>query len=311
MAEDWIKVRKNLTTDPRVVRISSALGADRLRTLGGLVSAWCLFDSHTEDGTLAGYTPEAFDEIIGLPGLARAMESVKWMTITPESLVAPRFDEHNGATAKRRAKENLRKMSARDADKLQKVSASKCGPEKEKEKEYSKSTLLLESESDSLNPETPELGLSVEDAFNQFWASYPKKKSKPDALAAWRKLKLAAKLPEILAAIKVATASREWADEQFIPYPATWLRAEGWNDAYLPNGSDSKTSHFGGQKKDGAENAPAPAPKVLYDTDLPEPPFDWRAVMHRLYENPNTELPWGHVPPAVRAEVEKAGKEAA
>ena len=121
MAGDWIKVRKNLLTDPRVVRISSALHADRLRTVGALLSAWCLLDEHTEDGHLAGYTAESFDDIVGVSGLAVAMESVGWLEITTEGVTAPRFTEHNGATARRRAQENVRKMSARmsasDADK--------------------------------------------------------------------------------------------------------------------------------------------------------------------------------------------------
>ena len=84
MAGDWIKMRKTLPTDPRIVRMMSALKADRFRTLGGVLSAWCLFDDQTEDGQLSGYTPEVFDEVIGFPGLARAMESVGWLEIGQE-----------------------------------------------------------------------------------------------------------------------------------------------------------------------------------------------------------------------------------
>lgn len=45
MAGDWIKMRADLHTHPKVVRMASALKADRLRIVGGLHSAWCLFDS--------------------------------------------------------------------------------------------------------------------------------------------------------------------------------------------------------------------------------------------------------------------------
>ena len=117
MAGDWIKMNKSLPRDPRVVRISSALQADRLRTIGGLLSAWCLADEQTEDGRLDAYTPELMDEMVGMPGLARAMESVGWLIIGPDFLEFPRFDEHNGKSAKRRAQDSLRKMSAREADK--------------------------------------------------------------------------------------------------------------------------------------------------------------------------------------------------
>lgn len=133
MAGDWIKMQKSLPRDPRVVRISSALKADRLRTVGGLLSAWCLFDEQTEDGRLDGYTPELMDEIIGLHGLARAMESVGWLEIGDDFLIAPRFEEHNGQSAKRRAQDSDRKMSARKADKCPQRKRTKSGLEKNRE----------------------------------------------------------------------------------------------------------------------------------------------------------------------------------
>lgn len=122
MAGDWIKMRTDLHTHPKVVRISSALRADRLRVIGGLHAVWCLFDAHAIDGRLDGYTVETIDEMIGFPGFAAAMVAVGWLIGGAECLEAPRFDEHNGQSAKRRAmeterKRNERKLSASDADK--------------------------------------------------------------------------------------------------------------------------------------------------------------------------------------------------
>jgi hypothetical protein len=117
MAGDWIKMRKSLTSDPKLVRIMSALNADRFRTLGGVLSAWCLLDDQTECGNLDGYTPEVFDSFVGFPGLCQAMIDVGWMRRTSQGLEAVNFTEHNGQSAKRRMQENVRKMSARNADK--------------------------------------------------------------------------------------------------------------------------------------------------------------------------------------------------
>lgn len=122
MAGDWIKMGKDLLTHPKVVRMSSALRADRLRTVGGLFAVWCLFDTHSADGQLSGYTPEALDELVGFPGISSAMESVGWLSHDEEGVFLPRFEEHNGQSAKRRAQEterkrNDRKASACDADK--------------------------------------------------------------------------------------------------------------------------------------------------------------------------------------------------
>ncbi|MDN3809606.1 DNA replication domain protein [Klebsiella aerogenes] len=126
MAGDWIKMRADLHTHPKVVRMASALKADRLRIVGGLHSAWCLFDVHSVDGFLDGYSPETLDDLIGFPGFARAMMAVGWLEEDGESLVMPRFEAHNGQSAKRRAqdadrkrvKRNVVKMSASEADEI-------------------------------------------------------------------------------------------------------------------------------------------------------------------------------------------------
>lgn len=113
MAGDWIKVRTDLATSPKVVRISSALNADRFRTVGALHAVWCLFDAHSEDGILVGYSTATVDDLIGYPGFSAAMVAVGWLVETPEALELPRFDDHNGLSAKRRAMESDRKRSAR------------------------------------------------------------------------------------------------------------------------------------------------------------------------------------------------------
>ena len=135
MAGEWIKMNKTLPRDSRVVRIASALNADRLRVVGGLLSAWCLFDEQTEDGIIPGYTPEIFDEFMNFPGLARAMESVGWLEIGAEFIAAPRYDEHNGQSAKRRAQESNRKRTARNEEKCPHPKRTESGLEKRERRE--------------------------------------------------------------------------------------------------------------------------------------------------------------------------------
>lgn len=121
MAGDWIKMRTDLFTHPKIVRMSSALKADgrpalkadRLRTVGGLLSVWCLFDAHSADGRLASYSFEAVDEHVGIPGFAQSMADVEWLAEDAEGLVLPDFDKHNGQSAKRRAQDADRKREAR------------------------------------------------------------------------------------------------------------------------------------------------------------------------------------------------------
>lgn len=122
MAADWIKMRVDLPTHPKVVRIASACKADRLRVIGGLLSVWGLFDAHSIDGQLEGYTPDVLDETIGFPGFSAAMIGVGWLEFDGFSLWMPQFEEHNGQSAKKRAqdadrKRNDRNSSASQADK--------------------------------------------------------------------------------------------------------------------------------------------------------------------------------------------------
>lgn len=121
MAGDWIKMRTDLVTSPKVVRMASVLKADRFRIAGGLLSVWSLFDAHSDDGTLHGYSLETVNELAAWDGFAEAMAAVGWIECDGETLSLPRFDTHNGASAKRRAqdadrKREVRKASASDAD---------------------------------------------------------------------------------------------------------------------------------------------------------------------------------------------------
>lgn len=72
-----------------------------------------------------------------------------------------------------------------------------------------------------------------DDGFAAFWAAYPKKKSKGQALSAWKKLKPDSSLQAlILKAVEAQKRSPDWQKDkgQYIPYPATWLNAMAWED---------------------------------------------------------------------------------
>jgi hypothetical protein len=71
--------------------------------------------------------------------------------------------------------------------------------------------------------------------FNHFWTAYPKKRSKGDAVKAWNKLKIDNLLCTlIMNKLDDAKNSHDWTKEggQYIPYPASWLNAKGWEDEY-------------------------------------------------------------------------------
>jgi len=113
MAGDWIKMRIDLQTHPKVVRIMSATGADKFRVIGGLHAVWSVFDTHSVNGILHGYNLDLMDQVVGWSGLSKAIASVDWLQQTPETLVMPEFEEHNGKSGKRRAEDQKRKKQSR------------------------------------------------------------------------------------------------------------------------------------------------------------------------------------------------------
>ncbi len=236
MAGDWIKMRIELQTHPKVFRMVSALQADRLRIIGGLHIAWSIFDTHCDDGVLVGYTTDAMDAVIGWPGFTQAMIDVEWAALNDAgSLVMPRFDEHNGKSAKRRANDNERKRNDRNSKDVRNVSASDADKKRTREEKRREEKDQKPYGDDAVDPA---------ELFARFWALYPRKVSKDAARKAWDKLDLSAELFEtMIQALGAQSLSVDWTKDngQFIPHASTWLNGKRWEDevpAPVPTGSN-------------------------------------------------------------------------
>ena len=74
---------------------------------------------------------------------------------------------------------------------------------------------------------------TLEQDFKIFWKAYPKKRSKKSGLKAFEKhYKDLPPIKELILIIKNHKKTEDWQkqDGKFIPYPATWLNAGGWQD---------------------------------------------------------------------------------
>jgi hypothetical protein len=103
--------------------------------------------------------------------------------------------------------------------------------EQEQEQEQEKKPKPTSSSGDDGDGEKPPK------PFEQFWAAYPHRVAKAEAQKAWTKLKPNAELQAtILSAIERQKAGADWLrdDGQYIPHPATWLRAGRWLDEVRP-----------------------------------------------------------------------------
>lgn len=119
LGSEWIKMRVNLSRDPAVVSIARRLKMDPRDVVGRLHEVWSWYDQHTTDGSGRGIDADFIDDLAGKRGFAQAMAStplVPWLVIDAEGVHLPRFERHNGASAKRRAMEADRKQRGREAD---------------------------------------------------------------------------------------------------------------------------------------------------------------------------------------------------
>lgn len=69
--------------------------------------------------------------------------------------------------------------------------------------------------------------------FARFWAKYPKRVAKKEARRAWAQLKpTPATVDRMLETLEWQSQQPAWMRDggQYIPYPASWLRAERWTD---------------------------------------------------------------------------------
>lgn len=129
MSGDWIKMRTNLDTDPRVVGIAERLGVTEFEVVGCLWKVWAWADEHSLDGNAISVTSVTLERITRVaPGFMSALIDVGWLLESDGKITFPRFDEHNGNTAKSRALTQKRVKRHRNVE-----SVTPALPEKRRE----------------------------------------------------------------------------------------------------------------------------------------------------------------------------------
>lgn len=89
-------------------------------------------------------------------------------------------------------------------------------------------------------PETPSAkaaaSAKVEEEFAEWWTTYPKKVKKPEGLSAYKKARRVVSHEMLMRTVKehIAAWRANDKDPQYIPYPASWLNGECYNDAPEP-----------------------------------------------------------------------------
>lgn len=223
----WIKVRVNLWTHPKVVTLASRLSVTKPHAIGGLCALWFVTDQHANDDGRLDITAEAMDAEVQIPGFCAAMESIGWLSIGPDGLQVPRYQEHNGSTGKQRAA----------SQKRSKASRLRNGPVTvERDASVTREEKSREEKSRTKTPRTPRKAAGIRadysEEFQTFWSSFPpgRKTDKASAYAAWNKAIVSgASAGEIIAAAAEYAASPKGMGE-FVKMPASWLNGRCWED---------------------------------------------------------------------------------
>jgi hypothetical protein len=114
MAGDWIKMRSDLHTHPKVYKLAEILKMDEMTAVGALFCFWAWADKHAVDGRVDGATTRLVDRTVRVDGLADALVSIGWLSVDNSGISLPRFAEHNGDSAKERSLKNQRQARWRD-----------------------------------------------------------------------------------------------------------------------------------------------------------------------------------------------------
>ena len=104
MAGDWLKMEANTPEKEEVLSITTIMGwEDPDMTVGKLFRLWRWFDQQTTDGNASRVTFALLDRIVGVSGFCSAVHDVGWLVSTDSGVSLPKFDRHNGSSAKSRA----------------------------------------------------------------------------------------------------------------------------------------------------------------------------------------------------------------
>lgn len=95
------------------------------------------------------------------------------------------------------------------------------------------------------------------DPFADFWLLYPRRVAKKDAIKAWNRI------PDTLH-VRILTALVAWRavwrdkDAEYLPYPASWLNGERWEDELPQEFRRSHLSHVPAQPNAPTERTQMP-----------------------------------------------------
>ncbi|KKL64297.1 hypothetical protein LCGC14_2166480, partial [marine sediment metagenome] len=160
MSGDWIKMRKNLRSDPDVIAMATFLGIEIELAIGKLHTFWSWVDDHSTKGRLPGVTTEMIDAQVAQERFSDSLVLIGWLRVTPLPIAIPNFDRYlsEGAKVRALATERKRRQRIRDRSRTDRDTSVTRGEEKRKEEKR-----------EEKNTETPLPPLLDTEEFRKLW----------------------------------------------------------------------------------------------------------------------------------------------
>lgn len=206
MSGGWIKVEKDLRSDPRVLRMARQLCNARplqgvTQVLGGLLQLWFMADTYIGNDNILPLGIDEINEVIGIEGFCQLIPE-DWLRIVDTNNVElPDYHIHNGTIAKAKAQTQKRVKNHRKQrnDTPLQVCNARPLPDQDQDQDLKKKIDKRKNASrlpDDWQPSAQDIAyaqgqrvnpVELAEAFRDYWhASATPTARKLDWAAAWR-----------------------------------------------------------------------------------------------------------------------------
>lgn len=187
----WIKVEKDLESDPRVLRMAKRISVtdvthERIsmanavtQVVGALARLWIFADTHARDDNTLDMGSAELDEWLGVPDFCASMPE-DWVRVVDEHTVElPGFQEHNGVDAKKRAlvQKRVQRHRVTHRESVQRTGVTSALPDQDQTKTKKRPRPEKRGSGGERPPVTYPIGLDA--AVWQRWLDYRSKIGKP------------------------------------------------------------------------------------------------------------------------------------
>jgi len=176
----WIKVEKDLLTDPRFVAAAmeleeryansnvTALPATTL-LIGGVTRLWMIADTHIGEDDILALNTHQIDKLIGIDGFCEILPDDWLQILDGDRVKLPNYHAHNGSTAKARSGNALRQQRFRDKHKHSAVTSRNAVTLPD----LDKTRLRQDSEKNKPTAATRPARNAIDPEFSRFKLAYP------------------------------------------------------------------------------------------------------------------------------------------